>query len=217
VTEVIDYLGPLSAGIGHTLLVTGASFAIGLLLGLPLVAMRRSGWLPARALAVGFVELTRGIPPIAWLFLLYYGLSQLGVRIDSLVAAIAGLGVISAAYMSEIYRGALRAVPRGQFEAARSVGLSRAQVYRFVIVPQVVVTALPPAATYAIGLLKDSAIASVIGVPEVTALAFNETQQDFRGLSIFAAAGLIYLAMSVPLAVIARGLGARLDRRLAHV
>jgi polar amino acid transport system permease protein len=214
-SEVFDYLAPLSAGIGYTLLVTGASFAIGLVLGIPIVAMRRSRWFPLRAAGASFVELVRGIPPIAWLFLLYYGLSQAGVRIESLVAAIGGLGLISAAYISEIYRGALRALPAGQLEAARSVGLRELQAYRLVVIPQVVVTAVPPSATYAIGLLKDSAIASVIGVQEVTALALNETQQDFRGLSIFAAAGLIYLAMSIPLAGIARALDARLSRRLA--
>jgi polar amino acid transport system permease protein len=214
VRQVLDYIGPISQGIVNTLVITFGAFAIGALLGLPLALARSSRWRPLRLLSISSIELLRGIPPIAWLFIAYYGLAQFEVRIESIVAAIGGLGVVSAAYLAEIYRAGLRAVPDGQWEAGRAVGLTEREMYRNVIAPQALVTVFPPAATYAIGLLKDSAIASVIGAREITALALGEQQQSFEGLSVFLAAALIYLAISVPLGGISRWVDALLTRRL---
>lgn len=213
-SSVLEYLGPISQGILNTLLITFAAFAVGAVLGLPVALARAARGRPIRVLGVTFVEVLRGIPPIAWLFIAYYGLAQFDVRIDSMVAAIAGLGVISAAYLAEIYRAGLRAVPQGQWEAGRAVGLTEAGMYRSVIAPQAIATVFPPAATYAIGLLKDSAIASVIGAREVTALALGEQQQSYEGLSVFLAAALVYLALSLPLGGMSRWVDALLTRRL---
>jgi His/Glu/Gln/Arg/opine family amino acid ABC transporter permease subunit len=214
---VLEYLEPLSRGIVNTLLITAGAFAIGAVIGIP-VAIARSARLRAvRVLAISYVEVMRGIPPIAWLFIAFYGLAQFDIRIASLPAAIAGLGVISGAYLAEIYRAGMRAVPKGQWEAARASGMTERQLYTAVIAPQALVTVTPPAATYGIGLLKDSAIASVIGAQEVTALALSETQRGGgEGLSVFLAAALIYLAISVPLGLASRRVDARLEQRLAH-
>lgn len=181
----------------------------------PVAALRRSSIRAARVVAVAYIETLRGIPPIAWLFLLYFGLAQVDIRLSSLTAGVLGLGLIATAYLAEIYRSGLRAVARGQLEAGRAVGLDTLRLYRHVIGPQAVVTIVPPAAAFLIGLLKDSAVASLIGVPDITGLAFRLTQQEFRGLAIFTAAGLIYLALSIPMAVFARWLGARLTTRFA--
>ena len=198
-----------------TLILTFGGFAIGAVAAVPVAALRRSSVRAARVLAIAYIETLRGIPPIAWLFLLYFGLAQVDVRLSSLTAGVLGLGLIATAYLAEIYRAGLRAVARGQLEAGRAVGLGTLRLYRHVIGPQAVVTIVPPAAAFLIGLLKDSAVASLIGVPDVTGLAFRLTQQEFRGLAIFTAAGLIYLALSVPMAMFARWLGARLTTRLA--
>lgn len=211
---MLEYLGPISGGIANTLLITFGAFAIGAVLGLPLALARSSRWRPVRVISISTIELLRGIPPIAWLFIAYYGLAQFEVRIESMVAAIGGLGIISAAYLAEIYRAGLRAVPDGQWEASRAVGLTERELYRSVIAPQALVTIFPPAATYAIGLLKDSAIASVIGAREITALALGEQQQSYEGLSVFLAAALIYLAISLPLGGISRWVDGALTRRL---
>lgn len=211
---MLDYLGPISEGIANTLLITFGAFAIGAVLGLPLALARSARWRPVRVAAISFIELFRGIPPIAWLFIGFYGLAQFGFRIGSLPAAIGGLGIISAAYMAEIYRAGLRAVPHGQWEAGRAVGLTESRMYRWVIAPQALATIFPPSATYAIGLLKDSAIASVIGAQEVTALALSEQQRSFEGLSVFLAAAAVYLALSLPLGGISRWLDGVLSRRL---
>ncbi len=127
--EVLSYLGRLSEGVQYTLLLTFAAFAIGALLGVLVAAARVSRFRPIRLLGIGYVEVARGVPPVAWLFLLYFGLAQIDFRIESLPAAIVGLGLISAAYLAEIYRAGLRAVPIGQFEAARAIGLGAKHVY----------------------------------------------------------------------------------------
>ena len=204
----------LLPGIEFTLILTFGGFLIGAVLALPVAAARRSRLRVLRLAAIAYVETLRGIPPIAWLFLLYFGLAQVDVRLSSLTAGVVGLGLIASAYLAEIYRAGLRAVPHGQLEAARATGLGTLRAYRHVIGPQALVTVVPPAAAFLIGLLKDSAIASLIGVPEVTGLSLRLTQQEFNGLTIFVAAGLIYLALSLPLAALARWVGARLTARL---
>jgi len=214
VSGVLEYIGPISQGIANTLLITFGAFAVGATLGAPVALARSSRWRALRTLAISFVELFRGVPPIAWLFIVYYGLAQFDVRIASVPAAIGGLGIISAAYLAEIYRAGLRAVPQGQWEAGRAIGLTEGGLYRSVIGPQAVVTIVPPAATYAIGLLKDSAVASVIGAREITALALGEQQQSFEGMSVFLAAAVIYLALSLPLGGASRLADAALTRRL---
>jgi polar amino acid transport system permease protein len=211
---VLHYVEPISQGIANTLLITFGAFAIGAVLGLPLALARAARWRALRLAAISLIELLRGIPPIAWLFIVYFGVAQFDVRIDSMVAAIGGLGIISAAYLAEIYRSGLRAVPQGQWQAARAVGLTEAEMYRSVIGPQAVVTVFPPAATYAIGLLKESAVASVIGAREITALALGEQQQSFEGLSVFLAAAAVYLAISLPLGGASRWIDGALTRRL---
>lgn len=211
---MLQYLGPISHGITNTLLITFGAFAVGAVLGIPVALARSARWKAVRLLGVSYVEVFRGVPPIAWLFIAYYGLTQFDIRIGAMTAAVGGLGVISGAYIAEIYRAGLRAVPHGQWEAGRAVGLTEIGLYRHVVAPQALVTVFPPAATYIIGLLKDSAVASVIGASEITARALAEQQHSFHGLSVFLAAALIYLAISLPLGGISRMVDARLTRRL---
>jgi len=161
-----------------------------------------------RLLLTGYVELTRGTPILLQLFVLYYGLAAV-VRMPAFLAALVGLALNYAAYESEIYRGALEAVPRGQLEAARALGLTERQVLTFVRGPQAFRLALAPMTNDFVALLKDSSLVSVLTVVELT-----------KQTSIFAAnigswvvpgalcAGL-YLAMSLPLSRLAR----RLERR----
>lgn len=213
---VAEYVVRLLDGVQFTLILTFGGFGIGALLALPVAAARASRRRLLRVVAVSYVETLRGVPPIAWLFILYFGLAQVGIRLASLTAGVVGIALIAAAYLAEIYRAGLRAVPRGQFEAARALGLATLPAYRHVIGPQAVVTVVPPAAAFLIGLLKDSAIASLIGVPDVTGLALRLTQEEFEGLAIFTAAGIVYFGLSVPLAAFARALGGRLAARLVR-
>jgi polar amino acid transport system permease protein len=212
---MVDYLGPVSEGIVNTLLITFGAFAVGAIIGIPVALARSARWRAFRVLGVSYVELLRGVPPIAWLFIGYYGIAQFDIRIDAMTAAIGGLGLISGAYIAEIYRAGLRAVPVGQWEAGRAIGFTGPGLYRHVIVPQALATVFPPAATYLIGLLKDSAIASVIGASEITAHALGEQQaQSTQGMSVFLAAAVIYMAISLPLGGLSRVVDVRLTRRL---
>jgi His/Glu/Gln/Arg/opine family amino acid ABC transporter permease subunit len=162
------------------------------------------GVLP-RALLTGYVEVIRGTPVLLQLFVLYYGLSAV-IRLPAFVAALIGLGLNYAAYESEIYRGAMEAVPRGQLEAARTLGLTELQVFRYVRGPQAFRLALAPMTNDFVALLKDSSLVSVITVVELT-----------KQTSIFAAnigswvipgalCAALYLLLSLPLARLARRL-----------
>lgn len=214
--SVPELLKGIIEGVPLTLAVTAASFGLGAIGGVPLLLLRRSRLLVLRAPATVLIDVIRAVPPIAWLFLIYYGLAQEGLHLGSFLAAAAGLGLFSSAHMAEIYRSGLLAVGRGQWEAARAVGLSERRVLADVVAPQALRVVVPPSSSYAINLLKDSAVASVIGVSEIAFRANAEAQATFRGLTVFALAALVYIALSVPLAVFARVMDRRLQEALAR-
>lgn len=191
-------------GIPWTLAITLSSFVAGALIGLPLCAMKRSPLLPVRAAASAIVLTCRSVPPIVWLFFVFFGIGNGLISMSPFAAATIGLGLVTGANMAEIYRGALTAIHPGQFEACRALNLSRLQQFRDVILPQMARVALPSAATYLIGLLKDSAIASTIGVPELSYHAYHVSQQTFQGLSVYASAAVLYILISIPIAWMSR-------------
>jgi polar amino acid transport system permease protein len=208
----MDALTAVLLGLPMTLLVTGAAFAIGVVFGIPLMLGLRSNWKPMRMALRFVVDIIRGVPTIVWLFVLYFGVSIGGLRLDSLTAAIVGLGIISSAYLAEIYRGAFATLPRGQFEASRALGLGQRTAFVSILAPQAVRTALPSITTYLLALLKDSSIASTIGVTEMVFAANTYVRQNpmTAGLTPFFIAAGVYVLISIPLAVVAR----RLDTRL---
>lgn len=205
-----DIFGYIVLGIGATLLITFVAFAIGAIIGLPLAFARRSRIMLLRAVVRIYVDVVRSVPALVWLFIFYFGLSQVGLRLTPIVAAIAAFGFIASSYLTEIYRGGLAAIGQGQWEASAATGMGPLDTARFIVIPQIFRVVSPTMATYLIGLLKDSALASTIGVIELTYRANVETQTTGKGLVAFGIAGLIYLLLSLPLAVISR----RVDRRL---
>ncbi len=208
--HVLDFL---SHGIWTTVKITATSFAIGVVLAVPLVMLRRSRHVFLRVPTVAVVELVRAIPTIVWVFIIYYGVGSDLVILTTYEGASIGLGLISASYLSEIYRAGLESVPPGQREAARALSLPPLATARYVVVPQAILIIIPPAATFAIGLLKDTAVASVIGATDVTFLANQQTQTDLNGLENFSLAALIYIVLSVPIAIVARGSDRFLTKR----
>lgn len=209
-----DLLSLLAEGIPTTVQITVLAFLMGAVLGVPLVALRRSQSPVLRMPAIAVVEVLRAIPPIVWLFIIYYGVGSGAITLTTLQAAVIGLGLISAAYLSEIYRAGLEALPAGQWDALTALSLPRTAALRRVIMPQAIIIIIPPAATFAIGLLKDTAVASVIGATDITFLANQQTQVDLNGLRNFGVAALLYIALSVPIAVVARGADRFLVRRV---
>ena len=194
-----------------TLYLTVLAFLLAVPLGMLLAVSRVYGAGPVRAAARLYIELFRGTPVLLQLFVLYYGLADF-VSLGPVQAAVLGLGLNYAAYEAEVYRGALLAIPRGQSEAARALGLGPWQTLRHVLLPQALRLALPPMTNDFVSLLKDSSLVSVITVIELTK-RMTIAAVDMRGWlvpGILCAA--MYLVLSFPLSELAR----RLERRLAR-
>ena len=200
----------LQASLVTWLVSVGAmTLAIPLGVGLALVRLYGPRW--GGRLATAYVELFRGTPVLLQLYVLYYGLAGV-LRLDALSAAILGLGLNYAAYEAEVYRAGVLAVPRGQMEAALSLGMPLRLALRRIILPQAFRVALPGVTNDFIALLKDSSLVSVISVVELTK-RMTITAVDVRSwLLPGALCALLYLAMSYPLARLARRLEARLER-----
>lgn len=212
--RILELFGAMLAGLGDTLLLTASALVIGLVLAVPISAGRMSKNIFVRTLATAYIEIARGIPPIAWLFLIFFGLTQFGTRMSNLQAAIIGLGLIASAYLAEIYRSSMSAVPAGQHEAGRALALSHRTTFLSVMLPQAIVTGLPQGVAYAIGLLKDSAIAAVIGVSGVTTIALSLSRRSLDALTIFIVCGLVYMIVSVPTSMFGRWASAKLASKL---
>ncbi|MBX5204079.1 amino acid ABC transporter permease [Rhizobium sp. NZLR1] len=192
------------SGIPWTIAITIGAFVFGALLGLPLCAMKVSrSWL-LRALATALILTFRSIPPIVCLFFLYFGIGSGYLQVGPVESAIVALGVITGANMAEIYRGALKSIHVGQWEASRALNMPGWSVFFDIMAPQLIRVILPSATSYIIGLLKDSAIASTVGVTEVAFQASFVSRRNFEGLEVFAVAGLLYILISLPVAALAR-------------
>ncbi|KAB1659190.1 MULTISPECIES: amino acid ABC transporter permease [unclassified Pseudoclavibacter] len=210
-------MGALTAvllGLPLTLLITVVSFVIGFILAIPLVVALRSEWAPVRLFFRFLVDLIRGIPIIVWLFIIYFGIVIGHFKFKPIQAAIVGFSLISAAYLAEILRGGIQSVHFGQWEAAEALGLKRSTAFLNIVAPQAYRITSPSIATYLIGLLKDSSIASTIGVTEMVYYSTNFARQNPGpdALTPFFIAALVYIVVSVPLAVLARRLDARLRK-----
>ena len=205
---VVSYLPSLLKASLVTITLSCLAMALAVVLGVGIASGRVYGNVVVRGLLTAYVEVTRGTPVLLQLFVLYYGLSSV-VRLPAFVAALLGLGLNYAAYESEIYRGALEAVPKGQLEAARTLGLTEGQVLRLVRGPQAFRLALAPMTNDFVALLKDSSLVSVVTVVELT----KQTSIFATNIASWALPGALcaalYLAMSLPLARLARRLEGR--------
>jgi polar amino acid transport system substrate-binding protein len=202
------YLPALLKAAAITIVLSCLAMALAVVVGVLVATGRVYGNALVRAILITFVEITRGTPVLLQLFVIYYGLSGV-IRLPAFIAALVGLGLNYAAYESEIYRGAMEAVPRGQLEAARTLGLTELQVFRLVRGPQAFRLALPPMTNDFVALLKDSSLVSVITVVELT----KQTQIFAANIGSWVIPGALcaalYLAMSLPLARLARRLELR--------
>lgn len=199
------YLSPLLlVGAPMTLLISILGMALAIVLGLFLALIYLYAPQPFSFLARAYVELFRGTPLLIQLYLIFYGLPNIGIRLSTLVAAVLGLGLNYAAYEAENYRAGIEAIPRGQMEAALSLGMSRAQSLRYVIVPQAFRLVIPPVTNDFIALFKDSSIVSVITMVELTKIygQLASTYYDYIGAGVLTAA--IYFLMGLPFVRLAR-------------
>ncbi|UCD12649.1 MAG: ABC transporter permease subunit [Nitrospinaceae bacterium] len=205
------FLPLLARGAWVTLVLSLIAMSLAITLGLVLALMRRLGGPLLRPLAVGIIEFIRGTPLLLQLYIIYYGLPGIGIRLDAFTAAVLGLGINYAAYETEIYRASIDAVPHGQTDAALSLGMTPWLLYRRILIPQAVRTALPPMTNDFIALLKDSSLVSIITIVELTKSYNMLAVSSMRFLELGLLTAALYLLMSFPLSL----LSSRLERRLA--
>ncbi len=210
---ILEWLPQLLQAAVGTLRMTGAAFLVAASLGLVLALARRSGakWLGGAAFV--YIEIVRGMPALTLLFLLYYGLAPAGIVLTAFAAAVIGFGLNGAAYLAEVYRAGIAAIPHGQIEAASALGLRPMQAMRRVILPQAVPIVLPPLANYAIALLKDTSIAALIAAPELTLRARDLASEYFLPMQLYLVTGLLYFLMAWPLSRGVRWMERGLARR----
>jgi len=201
-TLILRYIPSLLEASVITITLSCAAMVLAIFIGILIASGRVYGNTLSRGLLTAYVEIVRGTPVLLQLFVLYYGLSSV-IRLPAFLAALLGLGLNYAAYESEIYRGALEAVPRGQLEAARTLGFTEVQVFSLVRGPQAFRLALAPMTNDFVALLKDSSLVSVITVVELT----KQTQIFATNVGSWVIPGLLcaalYLIFSLPLARLA--------------
>ena len=161
-------------------------------------------------IATSYIEIYRGTPLLIQLYILYYGLPNIGISLTPLMAAFMGLGMNYAAYEAELYRAGINAVPRGQMEAALSLGMTQAMAIRRIILPQAFRIALPGVTNDFIALFKDSSLVSIIAMVELTKTYTILAASTLRFFELGVIVAILYFAMSYPLSLLARRLEARL-------
>jgi cystine transport system permease protein len=186
----------LYAGLVFTVPLTLISFAIGLALAFLVALVRLFGPKWAVAMVRFYVWLFRGSPLLVQLFVIFYGLPNVGIVLDPLTAAIIGFSLNVGAYNSEVIRGVIESIPKGQWEAAYSMGMTREQALRRAILPQAARVALPPLSNSFIALVKDTSLAAVLTVPEVFQAAQRIASVTYEPLILYTEAALVYLVLS---------------------
>lgn len=193
-----------------TLWVSALGMLLGQVLGAAICLLRRVGSRALDRAGALYVSFFRGVPLLVQLLLIYDVLPRAGINVPPLVAAVSALGLASAAYVSEIFRGALAAVPPGQAEAAAAMGFSPARVWRRVLLPQALRLSVPALVSELILLLKASSLVTQVGVTELTRASHSWAATTYRPLEMYLSAAAIYLVMTLSLA----GLGRWAERRL---
>lgn len=218
--EVAEAMLPqlLTVAARNTVIYTIASFCIGFVLALMLALMRLSNFGPARAFALAYIELFRGLPALVTLILLAFGIPiafSLRIPGGSMGAAVTGLSIVAGAYMAETIRGGIEAVPRGQMEAARSLGMSHGRTMFSIILPQAFRIMIPPLTNEFVLLIKDTSLFYVVGSTPATrelvkfARDFMSDRRNATPLTVIA---IVYLLITLPLTYLVRRLEARVGR-----
>lgn len=192
---ILSRLPEIAAGAGVTLWTWLVGTVAGVVLGFLIAVARRYGPRPVDLALWGVVEVIRGTPFLIQLFLLYFGGPFVGLSLEPVPAGLIGLSVYASAYFSEIFRGGFEAVPRGHVEAAECVGLTRPQIVRRIIVPEMAVLVLPAAVNMTILLVKETAVLSIITVPELTSVVSAIGSERYAFVEALFILALVYWGM----------------------
>lgn len=208
---VFDQWPWILKGLAVTLAISSISMALALVVGLAVALLTSAPVRALRVLAHLYVQVFRGVPLLVFLIWMYYGVSMVvGINFRPVVAGVLCFTIQYGSWLSEIFRSGIQAVPRGQNEAAWSLGLSRAQAFLFVVLPQAVRIVLPSIGNMFVGLVKDSSLVSVIGVFELMRQSQLAVSLTFRPFEFYTATAAVYVLITF---MIARALS-RLERRL---
>jgi len=213
VTRNLDFI---LAGIVLTIAISVASIAFGLVIGIVVAAARLSRIRIINLISTAYVELIRNTPLLVQLFILYFGLPELGIRPTAIQAAIIALSVNNGAYLSEIIRGGLQSVPRGQVEAAAAIGLSQRTAYIEVLLPLGLRSVVPAITNQFILTILGTSVVSVIGVPELTNQILFIDSRVFRTVELLIFLTLAYAVMTFTVSAVASRVNRRLDRAYAR-
>jgi polar amino acid transport system substrate-binding protein len=207
---VYTFFPSLLKGAGITIFISVTSMALAITLGLFIAVVRLYGRPPFSALATAYIEVYRGTPLLIQLYILYYGLPNIGISLNPVMAAFLGLGMNYAAYEAEIYRAGINSVPKGQTEAAVSLGMPQSLAVRRIVLPQALRIALPGITNDFIALFKDSSLVSIIAMVELTKTYSILAATTLRFFELGLIVAILYFVMSYPLSLLARNLEDRL-------
>lgn len=211
-----DIIRNLSNGALWTLALSLTAFVLGGLAGLAILFARIAKHALPRRLAIAYIELFQGTPLLMQLFIIFFGGSLIGLNTTPWIAAAIGLTLFTSAYLAEIWRGCVEAIPKGQWEASASLALSRFEQMRHVILPQALRIAIAPTVGFSVQVVKGTAVASIIGFVELTktgSMLANATYQPFL---VFGFVALGYFALCYPLSAYARTLERNLHGARSH-
>ena len=205
------FLEVLIPAAGMTVRIAAGAFVLAIVVGLVLALLQTVNVALITFVVRTYIEVIRGTPVLAQLFILYFGLTEFGIRFTPVQAAILGLGFNGGAYLAEVFRAGIQSIHAGQMEAALTVGMTPLAAMRYVVLPQALNVLVPPTTNYSIALLKDTAIVSAVAAPEIMFRARNLVMETYLSAQIYLLVALMYLVMSLILAAISR----RLEQRLA--
>ncbi len=201
----------LLKGLQWTVALSAIGFVGGAVFGLMVALARTSEWAPLRRATGGYIALFQGTPLLMQLFVTYYGLALVGVKLDAWAAVAIGFTLHASAFLGEIWRGAIEAVPRGQTEAAKALSLGYVWRMKDVILPQALRISLPATIGFLVQLIKGTSLAAFVGFTELARAGSQLSNQIFQPLLVFGIVGVLYFFMCWPLSLY----GARLERRFA--
>jgi polar amino acid transport system permease protein len=201
----------LLIGLKWTVALSAVGFVCGCIAGLGIALARTCGFRSVEKLTAGYIAVFQGTPLLMQLFVVYYGLALIGIKIDAWAAVAVGLTLHASAYLGEIWRGAIEAVPRGQTEAAKALALSYRSRMKDIVLPQALRISLPATIGFLVQLIKGTSLASIVGFTELTRAGNIISNQIFQPLTVFAIVGMLYFIMCCPLTIY----GAYLERKFA--
>ena len=207
----VQYGPTLMAGLGFTVYVCALAALIGIVVGMVVAILQGLPVPPLRWVCRGYIEVIRGTPILVQLFIIYYGGPSFGLVLDAETVGIWGLGIYCGAYFAEVFRAGFESIPKGQTEAARLVGLSSARIIFRIKLPQMLILIIPPTINTLIMLIKESAILSIITVPEITKMTIQMVNETYAVFEPYIALAFLYWVIIEIVSRVGRAVEARIS------